>query len=96
MRELFPVDLGSIGHAGQAETSLMLAVSPDLVGAASSSFEPIVEERAALLIPEMGESGVLGDPSAGDAGRGEKFLSLAADALATHLDQLYPRTKGAS
>ena len=31
LRDLFPVDLGSIGHAGQAETSAMLAAAPGLV-----------------------------------------------------------------
>ncbi len=32
LREIFPVDLGSIGHAGEAETSAMLSVAPGLVG----------------------------------------------------------------
>ncbi len=62
LRELFPVDLGSIGHAGEAETSAMLAVAPELVGPAGPSFEPIRRENDPLLLPDMGASGVLGDP----------------------------------
>lgn len=88
LRELFPVDLGSIGHAGQAETSAMLAVSPELVGAASPAFEPIARENDPFLLPDMGASGVLGDPAAASPEAGEKFVGAACRALAELLDAI--------
>ena len=90
LRELFPVDLGSIGHAGEAETSAMLAIAPDLVRDAARSFEPIQREDDPLLLPDMGASGVLGDPSAATAAAGERFLDEACRALAELLDATEP------
>ena len=86
LRELFPVDLGSIGHAGEAETSAMLSVAPALVGPVGPSFEPIRRENDSFLLPDMGTSGVLGDPSAASAGAGERFVGEACRALAALLD----------
>ncbi len=86
LRELFPVDLGSIGHAGQAETSAMLAVAPALVEAAGAPFEPIRRENDPFLLPDMGASGVLGDPSAASVASGERFIGEACRALAALLD----------
>lgn len=88
LRELFAVDRGSIGHAGQAETSAMLRVAPDLVGASTSSFEPIARANDSLLIPDMGASGVLGDPAAASAEAGERFLTVSSSALAEFLDSV--------
>ena len=91
LRELFPVDLGSIGHAGEAETSAMLAVAPELVGETEGArFEPIRRENDAFRLPDMGASGVLGDPSAASAEAGERFISEAVDGLARLLDSLPP------
>ena len=86
LSELFPVDLGSIGHAGQAETSAMLSVAPGLVGTPSAAFEPIARANDPFLLPDMGASGVLGDPSAASAELGERFLAAVAHALAAVLD----------
>jgi len=86
LRDLFPVDLGSIGHAGQAETSAMLAVAPGLVGAGPSAFEPITRANDPFLLPDMGASGVLGDPSAASADAGERFLAAVCHGLAELLD----------
>jgi creatinine amidohydrolase len=91
LRELFPVDLGSIGHAGQAETSAMLHALPGLVGSPGPAFEPILREGDPFRQPDMGASGVLGDPSAASAQAGERFLDAAcrglADLLDTHQDE---------
>lgn len=93
LRELFPVDLGSIGHAGQAETSAMLASLPALVSETSGrAFEPIARENDAFRLPDMGATGVLGDPSAADAASGERFLAEAVAGLARLLDALPPPT----
>lgn len=88
LQRLFPVDLGSIGHAGQAETSAMLAVAPALVGAPSAAFEPVLRANDPFLLPEMGASGVLGDPAAASASAGERFAAAACEALAQLLDEL--------
>ena len=88
LSELFPVDLGSIGHAGQAETSAMLAVAPELVGTASPAFEQITRANDPFLLPDMGTTGVLGDPAAATAAAGEQFVGSACRALAEHLDAL--------
>jgi len=95
LSELFPVDLGSIGHAGQAETSAMLSAAPELVGTPSESFEPIVRANDPFLLPDMGASGVLGDPSAATAELGERFLAAVAEALAAVLDSLTVATEEA-
>ena len=89
LRELFPVDLGSIGHAGQAETSAMLSAAPDLVGVvAAQPFERIVKENDPFRLPDMGATGVLGDPSAASAAAGERFLAAVSQGLADLFDTL--------
>jgi creatinine amidohydrolase len=88
LRDLFTVDRGSVGHAGQVETSAMLAVAPELVGVASPSFEPITRENDPFLLPDMGASGVLGDPAAATPPAGEQFLEAVCRALAGLLDAL--------
>jgi creatinine amidohydrolase len=93
LRELFPVDLGSIGHAGQAETSAMLTVAPELVGETDGArFEPIRRENDAFRLPDMGATGVLGDPSTASAEAGERFIGVAVEGLARLLDSLPPPT----
>jgi creatinine amidohydrolase len=94
LRELFPVDLGSIGHAGQTETSAMLALEPSLVGTTDGAgFEPILEENEAFRLPDMGTSGVLGDPSAASVDSGRDFLMQAVAALAELLDAFDARNR---
>ena len=88
-RRLFPVDGGSPGHAGQLETSLSLVVHERLVGdPAGAAFEPIAPGEHALLVPDMGVSGVLGDPSAATAELGAEFLEEITTALAGVIDAL--------
>lgn len=85
--EYFAADGGSIGHAGQAETSLILQLAPELVGRPSSAFEPVLPGDP-LLAPRLGESGVLGDPSAASAEGGRRFLDDVVGALARRIDAL--------
>ena len=66
----------------------MLAVAPELVGTASPAFEPITRANDPFLLPDMGASGVLGDPSAASASAGERFVATASQALAELLDAL--------
>lgn len=86
MSALFPFDLGSVGHAGEFETSVMLEAFPDRVGEPGFGFEPIVEQNAAFLVPDMGESGVLGDPRAATAEGGRAVLEDVIAALVLVLD----------
>jgi creatinine amidohydrolase len=83
---LFPYDLGSVGHAGEFETSEMLEAFPELVGEPGFGFEPIMEQNAAFLLPDMGESGVLGDPRAATAEGGRAVLEDVVSALVALLD----------
>ena len=93
LSELFPVDLGSIGHAGQAETSAMLSAAPELVGAPTAAFEPIGRANDPFLLPDMGASGVLGDPSAATAELGDASSAAVAEGLAAVLDSLTVTTE---
>jgi creatinine amidohydrolase len=86
LKALFPYDLGSVGHAGEFETSEMMSAFPSLVGEPGFAFEPILEEGAAFLVPDMGESGVLGDPRAATAEGGQTVLEDVIAALAAVLD----------
>ena len=64
----------------------MLSVAPQLVGAPSGVFEPITRANDPFLLPDMGASGVLGDPAAASPPAGEEFLGIASRALAELLD----------
>jgi creatinine amidohydrolase len=81
-------DHGSPGHAGQMETSLMLAVRPDLVGEPGPGFQAVDPANTALLRVVMDASGVIGDPRTADAERGRALLDAAAAAVARLAEQL--------
>lgn len=78
-------------HAGRTETSIMLAVSPEVVRldlARAGNTAPL-----ASLLPTMragsvravSENGVLGDPAGATAAEGEALLAAMVDALVTIL-----------
>jgi creatinine amidohydrolase len=81
-----------MGHAGPLETALLRHTNPDLVredrieeardGAAERWGEWVHGVELAHDSDEFTENGVVGDPSEGDAERGEQLLALASDALA--------------
>ena len=83
---------GDMGHAGPLETALLRATNPDLVredrieaareGAADRWGEWVSGVNLAHDSDEFSDNGVVGDPTAGDAERGEVLLDLASDALA--------------
>ncbi|EMA60832.1 creatininase family protein [Halorubrum lipolyticum] len=83
---------GDMGHAGPLETALLRATNPRLVredrieaareGAADRWGEWVSGVNLAHDSDEFTDNGVVGDPSAGDADRGEVLLDLASDALA--------------
>jgi creatinine amidohydrolase len=83
---------GDMGHAGPLETALLRATNPDLVredrieeareGAADRWGEWVSGVNLAHDSDAFTDNGVVGDPAAGDAERGEALLDLASDALA--------------
>jgi len=83
---------GDMGHAGPLETALLRATNPGLVreerieaaseGAADRWGEWVSGVNLAHDSDEFTDNGVVGDPAAGDAERGEALLDLASDALA--------------
>jgi creatinine amidohydrolase len=79
----------NIRHACEAETSMVLALRPELVD--SSRFEEArtAEERSGPAgayrwssFTGRTRSGVIGDPTAASAEKGERLLEAAADAVA--------------
>ncbi|MGH2892145.1 MAG: mycofactocin biosynthesis peptidyl-dipeptidase MftE, partial [Solirubrobacteraceae bacterium] len=82
-------------HAGRIETSLMLAIAPELVGEErpAGPSEPLAALMPALRtrgVQEVSASGVLGDARGASAAEGHALLaSLTAD-LAAFLAQTQP------
>jgi mycofactocin system creatininase family protein len=88
-------------HAGRVETSLMLALAPDLVGeerpvGATGPLEELLPALRARGVKAVSPSGVLGDATGATAQEGRALLSslvaeLSASADALLADQLVPR-----
>jgi creatinine amidohydrolase len=82
-----------VRHAGEAETSMMLAVRPDLVdGAAMSTADgpsaalgPVGGVQRWRPIDHWSGHGVVGAPSAATAEKGERLLTAVAEAVAERL-----------
>ncbi|MDA0139597.1 mycofactocin biosynthesis peptidyl-dipeptidase MftE [Solirubrobacter deserti] len=79
---------GGDAHAGRVETSLMLALAPELVGAArpAGATEPLASLMPALVaggVRAVAPNGVLGDAAGASAGEGHALLARAvADLVA--------------
>jgi creatinine amidohydrolase/Fe(II)-dependent formamide hydrolase-like protein len=92
------IDLESMGaHAGELETSMMLAYAPDLVrkdsfvqGWMGDLAEYEREERIQDLIT-VSETGVFGDARLADKKRGERYLEFTADLIVRNLEPIIPR-----
>jgi creatinine amidohydrolase len=90
-----------MGHAGPLETAFLRHTHPKLVredrvddardGASDHWGEWQSRANLAVDSAEFTENGVVGDPTEGDADRGEELLSLAADALCDLLDAVGDR-----
>lgn len=86
---------GQVLHACEAETSMMLAVAPDLVDAANlaAAAGPAGLDESAFgeqprrwkSFAEITPNGTIGNPARATAAKGEKLLELAADALVKRL-----------
>ena len=75
-------------HAGESETSLMMALEPGLVAQdrlAPGYVGPMGEKEVLVVleegIPVLTENGVIGDPKKASAEKGEVYLERLADFL---------------
>jgi creatinine amidohydrolase len=90
-----------MGHGGPLETALLRTIAPDLVredrieaareGAADGWGEWVSYANLAFDSAEFTDNGVVGDPAAGDADRGDELLELASEALAALLEAVEAR-----
>jgi creatinine amidohydrolase len=86
-------DQGGVMHACEAETSMMMALEPGLVGALDDAHGPMGDPAgvfgASLLrwrsFKEMTESGVRGDARKASAEKGERLFEAFAQGLAERL-----------
>lgn len=96
MRRESTTDGGRIGHAGEIETSLQLALRPQLVaaladppsGSPARSLLPPAFAGVALMPPDPSlesPSGIYGDPSSASAELGERILETSASRLVDFL-----------
>jgi creatinine amidohydrolase len=88
-------------HACEAETSMVLALRPELVDPSRFEEAKTSEDEGGLRgayrwrsFPARTASGALGDPTAASAEKGERLLDAAASAVAELLleDQLWSRS----
>ncbi len=88
----FTADWGGDAHAGATETSLMLAVAPELVRgelARAGDTRPLAQLMPALRasgVSAVSANGVLGDPTGADDRRGRALLAAATRALVAQLE----------
>ena len=74
-------------HAGESETSIVLALRKDLVDMehAEQGFVGNYEEKIPIIfsqgIKAVTKNGVVGDPCKAEAGKGEEYLELWADKM---------------
>ena len=103
---------GGTGHAGEFETSLMLAVDPDLVdlsvaqatypvGATPHLRTDLFESSVVATYRDfaaLSSSGTLGDPTLATVEAGQRGLAIAAEAVAAVIDEMagWPMDPGAA
>ena len=88
-------------HAGEVETSFLLASAPELVDCSAYTSNYIADiSKPATLLPEnapatfawltrdIASSGVMGDPRPATAEKGERWLEQAATRLAAALEEM--------
>jgi creatinine amidohydrolase len=95
------VDPDDMGHAGPAETSIVMHHAPDLVreerlkeageGAADGWGRWVSGTNLAYDSAAFTENGTVGDPSTATAGRGEALTAEAGAALATLFEAVAER-----
>ena len=84
-------DQSNVLHAGEAETSMMMHLTPDLVDDSDLASHRTAGDLSFLLagqasfrwrdLASVTPNGVLGDPSTASANKGEQLLEAASDAI---------------
>jgi len=76
-------------HAGESETSMVLAIRKDLVDMknAEKGFLGVIDDKKRALMLSQGitavsKNGVLGDARKAEAGKGEEYMELLAEKIA--------------
>jgi creatinine amidohydrolase len=85
----YGISAGESGaHAGESETSMVLAIRKDLVNMenAETGFVGSFDDKMMALLMSQGikavsKNGVIGDSRKGEAGKGEKYLELWAEKM---------------
>jgi creatinine amidohydrolase/Fe(II)-dependent formamide hydrolase-like protein len=86
-RAAFSEDLGSVGHAGQVETALSLALRDSLpIRIDTVDFEPVTTSPRAPTSELLGRTGVIGNPAAASVQLGDQFFDAVVKGLANFLD----------
>jgi creatinine amidohydrolase len=91
---------GGDAHAGRAETSMLLALAPDLVrldAAAAGNTASLRELLPALRsggVAAVSPNGVLGDPAGASAEEGERLLTEMTRTLRGALSTWHPTAQG--
>jgi creatinine amidohydrolase len=78
-------------HAGEAETSILLATAPDVVRPTYTEADHVSDDRRHLLTLGMAgytETGVIGRPSLASADKGRRLLGAFSELFQQHLAQL--------
>ena len=92
---------GGDAHAGRTETSLLLALAPELVrldAASAGNTAPLAELLGELRsggIAAVSPNGVLGDPAGATAEEGERLLGEMTDRLCAAVRCWTPNRRGA-
>jgi creatinine amidohydrolase len=78
-------------HAGEIETSLMLAISPSLVKPGSVDYVPSVgrEFFDYAFLSKWSPDGVIGIPSAADAAKGRRALDAAVKSIVESVEDTF-------
>jgi creatinine amidohydrolase len=89
---LWPGAAENDAHAGRVETSVIMALHPERVGAmaAAGSRSPLVSLMPALRaggVRAVSPNGVLGDPAGASPAEGEEILSYWTESLAGRVDE---------
>ena len=84
-------DQSNVLHAGEAETSMMMRLTPELVDDSDLASHRTAGDLSFLLagqasfrwrdLASVTPNGVLGDPSTASADKGEQLLEAASDAI---------------
>jgi creatinine amidohydrolase len=83
-------------HAGHTETSLMLAIDPDVVRldqaepGNSAPITDLLDDMRSGGVAAVSDNGILGDPTGATAEIGLGLLDEGTEALLAHLDQHHP------